>query len=147
MKKIGCILTAVIEIAALAGAYIIHYYTERKLGMIRYVNFKNMTWEREYPIEILKTSCVVVILTLTIATFILCLKKRRELTRWTKVMNVGMVIFTALYVGYSFSCSVELMADYYFISGLFLLTAVVQVIKTGALVIMTGTKGRTNSEK
>ena len=140
MKKIGCILAAVIEIAVLAGAYIIHYYTERKLGMIRYVNFKNMTWEREYPIEILKTSCVVVILTLTIATFILCLKKRRELTRWTKVMNVGMVIFTALYVGYSFSCSAELMADYYFISGLFLLTAVVQVIKTGASVIMTGTK-------
>ena len=140
MKKIGCVLAVVIEIAALAGAYIIHYYTERKLGMIRYVNFKNMTWEREYPIEILKTSCVVVILTLTIATFILCLKKRRELTRWTKVMNVGMVIFTALYVGYSFSCSAELMADYYFISGLFLLTAVVQVIKTGASVIMTGTK-------
>lgn len=130
----------VIEIAALAGAYIIHYYTVRKLGMIRYVNFKNMTWEREYPIEILKTSCVVAILTLTIVTFILCLKKRRELTRWTKVMNVGMVIFTALYVGYSFSCSAELMADYYFISGLFLLTAVVQVIKTGASVIMTGTK-------
>lgn len=130
----------VIEIAALAGAYIIHYYTVRKLGMIRYVNFKNMTWEREYPIEILKTSCVVAILTLTIVTFILCLKKRRELTRWTKVMNVGMVIFTALYVGYSFSCSAELMADYYFISGLFLLTAVVQVIKTGVSVIMTGTK-------
>ena len=136
----GFILAVVIEIAELAGAYIIHYYTVRKLGMIRYVNFKNMTWEREYPIEILKTSCVVVILTLTIATFILCLKKRRELTRWTKVMNVGMVIFTALYVGYSFSCSAELMADYYFISGLFLLTAVVQVIKTGASVIMTGTK-------
>lgn len=75
MKKIGCILTAVIEIAALAGAYIIHYYTERKLGMIRYVNFKNMTWEREYPIEILKTSCVVVILTLTIATLFVPEKK------------------------------------------------------------------------
>ena len=61
MKKIGYILALVLEIAALAGAYIIHYFTRRKLGMVRYLNFKNMTWERDYPMGPLKTGCVAVV--------------------------------------------------------------------------------------
>ena len=77
MKKIGYILALVLEIAALAGAYIIHYFTRRKLGMVRYLNFKNMTWERDYPMGALKTGCVAVVAVLTVLVLLLFSEKEK----------------------------------------------------------------------
>lgn len=131
MKKILYILTLVLEIASFIGAWTIHYFAVRKMGMIRYINHKNMTWERDYPVEVLKTACAAAAVVLTVLILLAFIKRRRELTRLTAAMNAVMLALTALYAGYTLGCSKEVMVDYYFISGLFLLAAAVQIVKTG----------------
>ena len=46
MRKAGYILAVIIEAAALAGAWIVNYFATKKMGMARYVIYKNQTWER-----------------------------------------------------------------------------------------------------
>lgn len=136
MKKIAYILALILEIAALTGAGIIHYFAERKLGMVRYLNYKNMTWERDYPVGTLKTVSLLIAAVLTVLIFLLFLKKRKEVSRLTMVMNICMIALTALCGGYTLINSTDTMADYYFISILFLLAAVIQIVKTGIAVLM-----------
>ena len=81
MKKIAYILALILEIAALTGAGIIHYFAERKLGMVRYLNYKNMTWERDYPVGTLKTVSLLITAVLTVLIFLLFLKKTALLPR------------------------------------------------------------------
>ncbi|HIZ60284.1 MAG TPA: hypothetical protein H9967_06185, partial [Candidatus Dorea faecipullorum] len=109
---------------------------ERKLGMVRYLNYKNMTWERDYPVGTLKTVSLLIAAVLTVLIFLLFLKKRKEVSRLTMVMNICMIALTALYGGYTLINSTDTMADYYFISILFLLAAVIQIVKTGIAVLM-----------
>lgn len=145
MKKVLYVLALIIEIAALAGAYIIHYFTDRKMGMIRYVNYKNMGWERDYPMDMLKILCMAAVAVLTIIVLLFFLKKRKETTWFVKAMNVCMIVLTVLYLSYTTVSSTETMPDYYFISVLFLLAAVVQIVKTGAAVL--SARGRTEEKQ
>ncbi len=147
MKKILYILTLVLEIASFIGAWTIHYFAVRKMGMIRYVNHKNMTWERDYPVEILKTACAAAAVVLTVLILLAFIKKRRELARLTAAMNAVMVALTALYAGYTLGCSKEVMADYYFISGLFLLAVAVQIVKTGLSTFVLGRRKEKDVEE
>ena len=146
-KKILYMAATALEAAALIGAYMIHYFTERKLGMVRYVNFKNMTWERDYPVEILKAACAAAAVVLTVLILLAFLKRRRELTRLTAAMNAVMVALTALYAGYTLGCSKEVMADYYFISGLSLLAAAVQIVKAGLSTFALGRRKERDGEE
>lgn len=147
MKKILYILALILEIASFVGAWTIHYFSVRKMGMIRYVNHKNMSWERDYPVEILTTVCAAAAVVLTVLILLAFLKRRRELTGLTAAMNAAMVVLTALYAGYALGCSKEVMADYYFISGLFLLAASVQIVKTGLSTFALGRRKEKGSEE
>lgn len=136
MKKIAYILALILEIGAYAGAWIIHYFARRKLGMVRYLNYKNMSWERDYPVEALKLACVAAAALLTVLILLFFLKKRRETTLLTGAMTALMIALTALYGGYTLGCSTDVMTDYYFISILFLVAAMTQILKTGIAVLI-----------
>ena len=75
MKKLGYVLMVLLEAAALAGAYIINYFTNKKMGMARWVIYKNQGWERDYPMDTLKTVVMAVLILLTILVFFFFLKK------------------------------------------------------------------------
>ena len=55
-------------------------------------------------------------------------------------MNVVMILLTLLYVSYTVISSRETMRAYYFLSLLFGIAAAVQILKTGAAVLMCGKK-------
>ena len=67
-----------LEAAALAGAYIINYFTNKKMGMARWVIYKNQGWERDYPMDTLKTAVMAVLILLTILVFLFFLKGNRR---------------------------------------------------------------------
>lgn len=141
MKKAGYILAWLLEIAALAGAYIIHYFTRKKMGMARWVIYKNQGWEREYPMELLKNVSIAAIVVLTILILIWFLTKRKEVSNLTAAM-VGFTIgMSALYIAYTLISSRETMRAYYFISLLFGIGALVQILKT-IIGIATDKRGR-----
>ena len=140
MKKAGYILALLLEVAALAGAYIVNYFTRKKMGMARYVIYKNQGWERDYPMELIKNSVMAVLILLTVLVLIAFLKKRREVSRLCAVMTLVMIVLTGLYTCYTLISSTETMRAYYFISLLFAIAAAVQVIKTGICVLTGGKK-------
>lgn len=147
VKKVLYMTAVFLETAVFTGAYAIHYFTERKLGMIRYVNFKNMSWEQDYPVEILKWACAVTAAVLTVFILLVFLKKRRECTKLTAAMIVCMIVLTALYTGYTLGCSVEVMADYYFVSALLFAAATVQIVKAGLSVFLLGRRRENDREE
>ena len=140
MKKLGYVLMVLLEAAALAGAYIINYFTNKKMGMARWVIYKNQGWERDYPMDTLKTAVMAVLILLTILLFLFFLKRKREAGKLLISMNVVMILLTLLYVSYTVISSRETMRAYYFLSLLFGIAAAVQILKTGAAVLMCGKK-------
>ena len=92
-------------------------------------------------------SLIAAAVVLTVLILLAFLKRRRELTGLTAAMNAAMVVLTALYAGYALGCSKEVMADYYFISGLFLLAAAVQIVKTGLSTFALGRRKEKGSEE
>ena len=140
MKKLGYVLMVLLEAAALAGAYIINYLTNKKMGMARWVIYKNQGWERDYPMDTLKTAVMAVLILLTILVFLFFLKRKREAGKLLISMNVVMILLTLLYVSYTVISSRETMRAYYFLSLLFGIAAAVQILKTGAAVLMCGKK-------
>ncbi|WP_455055662.1 hypothetical protein [Merdimonas faecis] len=140
MKKLGYVLMVLLEAAALAGAYIINYFTNKKMGMARWVIYKNQGWERDYPMDTLKMAVMAVLILLTILVFLFFLKRKREAGKLLISMNVVMILLTLLYVSYTVISSRETMRAYYFLSLLFGIAAAVQILKTGAAVLMCGKK-------
>lgn len=140
MKKLGYVLMVLLEAAALAGAYIINYFTNKKMGMARWVIYKNQGWERDYPMDTLKTAVMAVLILLTILVFLFFLKRKREAGKLLISMNVVMILLTLLYVSYTVISSRETMRAYYFLSFLFGIAAAAQILKTGAAVLMCGKK-------
>ena len=54
MKKISYIIFDLLTIAFWIGAYAIQYFTKKKLGMLRWVNYHNMQFQKNAVYGIVK---------------------------------------------------------------------------------------------
>lgn len=128
------------EILFLAGAYLIQYFTRKKMGMARYVIYKSQGWERTFPMETLKYTSVSVLTALTVLLLAALVIRRRQKGRLEVAMHVAMVILTALYGTFTYFSSTKTMRAYYFISLMLGVAALLQIIKTGAIHMIWGKK-------
>lgn len=145
MKRAGYILAWVLELSALAGAYAIHYFTRKRMGMARWVVYKNQGWEREYPMELFRWAAVLIIVLLAglaVRKLAARLKKgRKEKAGWRAwkgrpvlALEGGLTAALAgLYAVYTAVSSTKSMRDYYFLSLLFGIAAAVQIAKAAAV--------------
>jgi len=140
MKKFGYFIMTFAEILFLAGAYLIQYFTRKKMGMARYVIYKSQGWERTFPMETLKYTSVSVLTALTVLLLAALVIRRRQKGRLEVAMHVAMVILTALYGTFIYISSTKTMRAYYFISLMLGVTALLQIIKTGAIHMIWGKK-------
>ncbi len=124
------------EILFLAGAYIVQYFTRKKMGMARYVIYKNQGWERSFPIETLKYTSILVLTALTLLILAALVIRRGQKERLEIAMHAAMVMLTALYGIYTYIGSTKTMRAYYFISLMLGAAALLQIIKTGAVHVM-----------
>ena len=97
MKKAAYISVTILEILCLAGAWAIQYFTRRKMGMARYVVYKNRSWEARYPMELLANGAVLLMAVLTVMLLLYFLRQRRNLTKTVWLMNAGMIALTSAY--------------------------------------------------
>lgn len=132
MKKIGYIVLTLAELVFLAGAAVIQYFTRRKMGMARYVVYKNRGWEREYPMEQLTYAVMILLILFSLLVLILSIKKRAGMPKIYIGMNAGMAALLIVYVSYTCISSAETMRAYYFISAILAVTTFIQIVKTGA---------------
>ena len=97
MKKAAYISATILEILCLAGAWAVQFFTRTKMGMARYVVYKNRGWESRYPMELLAKGAALVMVLLTAMLLLCFLRRRRNLTKALRVMSAGMVLLTSGY--------------------------------------------------
>lgn len=142
MKKVLYIIASVFEAALLAGACIIQYFTRKKMGMARYVVYKNHGWEAKYPMQLMQYAAVAVILILTVIAVILYAKNRNQRTIQKTVMLAAAVLLSTVYVGFTFMSGTDSLRAYYFIDGILALVVFIQGIQ--AILPYIKTKERKN---
>ena len=134
MKKIVMIIFDILTLALLASGYIIQYFTKRKLGMMRWINFHTYKYQKMLPLELLKYVAVSVIILLTV--FIICrfMKKRKAakmIDRITITVMAGVTLFD-----FALFSSLESVRAYYFIMPLLSVAALMQIIKNFVVIGM-----------
>lgn len=129
MKKIVMIIFDILTLALLASGYIIQYFTKRKLGMMRWINFHTYKYQEMLPLELLKYVAVSVIILLTV--FIICrfMKKRKAAKMIDKITITVMAVVTLFDFGFALFSSLESVRAYYFIMPLLSVAALMQIIK------------------
>lgn len=133
MKKRINILYAtmtVFEVLFFAGAYLVHYFTRTKMGMARYVLYKNRQWQEAYPIELLNIFSLAAVVVIAALVALWLFKRKRTKTIMTKLVMGEMAAVTIIYAGFVLFQSVEDMRAYFWVCGLLCLAALIQLLKT-----------------
>lgn len=136
MKKIVMIIFDILTLALLASGYIIQYFTKRKLGMMRWINFHTYKYQEMLPLELLKYVAVSVIILLTV--FIICrfMKKRKAAKMIDRITITVMAVVTLFDFGFALFSSLESVRAYYFIMSLLSVAALMQIIKNFVVIGM-----------
>ena len=130
MKKAAYISVTILEILCLAGAWAVQYFTRRKMGMARYVVYKNRGWEARYPMELLANGAALLMAVLAAALLLYFLRQRRNLPKTAWLMNAGMTALTSAYGGFTWMNSAQKVRSYYFISAILGAVSLIQIVKT-----------------
>ncbi len=72
MKKLSkgfYIIVSILQLLLLIGMYVVNYFTRKKMGMLRFVIYKNSTWESSYPIAQIQYLVIALLVILMIAYF------------------------------------------------------------------------------
>lgn len=137
MKKVIYWIVNLLEIAFLVGAYLVNYFTPKKMGMIRFVSYKNMIWEEQYNLQNMKTIAICIIFLLTIITIILYFVKNKKIKA---KMIVATLLISGLYIGFTTLNSVNTYKAFYLISPLIGCAAILQILKALISILFTKQK-------
>ena len=137
MKKISYIFFDLLTIAFLFGAYAIQYFTKKKLGMLRWVNYHNMQFQKNEVYGIVKYITVVVTIVLIVAIIAGYKKKKEMLGKINLVMIVVMSVLGIVYLGITVFKSIETLPAYYFLMPLLGAATWMQIVRNGIAVGIT----------
>lgn len=130
MKKAAYLLTVAVQAALLAGAYAVEYFTERRLGMQRWVAYMNRGWEAAYPLDALQIATTVAVVALAVVAVVLVARRWRQVGALLRGMAVATVVLALAYAAFWAAGSTATVSAYYFLCGLLALVAIVQTGKT-----------------
>lgn len=136
MKKSLYISVSVPELALLIGAWLVNWFSEKKMGMMRYVVFKNTRWSQKYPLEQLRFLTIAVIVVLTVVILLLLRKKMKPAGSAEKMLMTETAVLSVVYVGFNLLWSVQKLRTFYFLSGMLALTCFLQISKAGLLLLL-----------
>ena len=137
MKKISYIIFDLLTIAFLIGAYAIQYFTKKKLGMLRWVNYHNMQFQKNEVYGIVKYITVVVTIVLIVVIIAGYKKKKEMLGKINLVMIVVMSVLGIVYLGIIVFKSIETLPAYYFLMPLLGAATLMQIVRNGIAVGIT----------
>lgn len=122
-----------------------NYFTVKKLGMTRWVNFHSMKWEKAYPIFTVKAIAIAALLICTALLVWIYIKRRTRTKKLAGFMAAGSVILTLACIGYILFVSLETMRSYYFICMMLAAAALLQFIKASfGLILLPREQGNTD---
>ena len=129
MNKVFYAIATILQIILLIGVYAVNYFTRRRMGMMRYIIYKNGIFEDTYPIQQLQYLSIIAIIILTILVLIFYLKRKVKISKKLDSTNTVMLVLTFIYVGFNLLYSTENFRAFYFMSLMFGVSALIQIIK------------------
>jgi heme/copper-type cytochrome/quinol oxidase subunit 3 len=129
-----------LQVLLLITAYGIQFFSMKKMGMMRYVLYINKEWQAQYPIFIIQTVAIA-LLVLLCASIILYVKIKKDNHLKDKKflpMLIIDIILTLSFVIFTFAFSTESYRSYYFTSLILGVTTLMENIKI--LVYLKNTK-------
>ena len=130
MNKVFYAIATILQIILLVGIYVVNYFTQKRMGMMRYVIYKNGIFEKSYPIEKLQYLGIIVFIILMILVLGFYIKRKSKLNKSVLNMNIVMVVLTSIYVGFTLLYSTEDFRAFYFMSLMLGVATLIQIIKT-----------------
>lgn len=134
MKKIIYTFLDLLTIAFLIGGYVFQYFTRKKLGMLRWVNYQNMQIQKNPVYDILKYITVAAAIVLIVLIVMGYRKKKELLGKIDFVMIVIMQILGISYLGITVLKSIESFPAYYFLMPFLGAATLMQIIRNGIAV-------------
>ncbi len=141
MKRLLYILLDLLTAAFLIGAYVIQYFAKRKLGMLRWMNYQNMQFQKNASYGLLKYITVLAALVLILLIILGYKKKKEMMGKSDLLMMVTMSILELVYLYVTLLLSVEKMVSYYLLMPLIGASVLMQIIRNAIAV------GTTKNEK
>lgn len=134
MKKLIFIVLDILSAAFLIGGYVVHYFTKRKLGMVRWVNYYNIKYQQQMPLDVLKYIAVGILLIGAVLLGMKYMKKRKAMKITDAAAMLIMLVLTAIYLGVTVFASSDSMTAYYFIMPLAGMSALMMLIRNAIAV-------------
>jgi hypothetical protein len=131
LKKIFYWVSTILQVLFLIAAYGIQYFSMKRMGMMRYVVFKNHEWEAQYPITILKYAAIAFLVVLCVAGILyMKTKKSNYITnKKTLTMLIVDITLTLIFVLFTLIFSADNYRSYYFTSLILAIITLIQHIK------------------
>ena len=120
-------ITLFLELALVIGAFVIKYFTAKKMGMARHVIYTNQLWEKTYPLAQWKLISILVLAALLVLVLVLLVVKRQKLNPWLYadgVLTLGLTLYSLCF---TLTNSAANLRSYYWMSPLFALAALLQL--------------------
>lgn len=128
--KVLYAITVLLQIALVAGAFILNYFATTRMGMKRWLNYKNKSWQAFLPLDEIQ---LVILVTFAIATLILIVlyihKKNFHLNLVTISVIVTVIAIIADVV-FTHANNVGDLKSYYYMLPFFSLALLIQIVKS-----------------
>ena len=119
-----------VELALFIGSFAVKHFTAKKMGMARHVIYTNQLWEKTYPLAQWKLVSILVLAALLALVLVLLLVRRKKLTLWLWTEGVLSLGITGYSLFFTLSNSAAVLRPYYWMSPLFALAALLQLVRT-----------------
>lgn len=139
MKKLNkgfYIIVSVLQILLLIGMYVVNYFTRKRMGMLRFVIYKNSTWESLYPIAKIQYLVIALFAILMISILVFYLKRKSQLNKNTLSRNIVMIVLVVIYLGFNLLYSTEDFKAFYFMNAMLAVVTFLQIIKVFFVVLL-----------
>lgn len=136
LNKVFYIVVSILQVLLLAGTYVVNYFTRKKMGMLRFVIYKNNKWENSYPIAQIQSLIIILFIVLMILTLVLYLKRKSQLNKNVLRANIVMIVLVSIYSGFNLLYSTEDFRAFYFMSVMLAVATFLQIAKTFFTVLL-----------
>lgn len=121
MKKRYLYIALFFEIGACVGAYILQYFTTKKMGMLRWVNHISNKWSKAADIDLIFSVAMIVV---ALAVLWLIFK---AIGKGCDALAASCLIGCGTYIAYTIAFTRKLASAYYLVSPVLLLGALISL--------------------
>ena len=138
---IAAFILEILSLLGIIGVYLLHFFTTRKIGMLRWVNYYVNRWQKTYPTEAIIAAAAIIIVLVCALLFRSYARRRSFLSVKSRIRFFAVLIPAAVYLYCMVSMSVKNERAYFFMLLTAALSTLLQVIKNLLLLHRAGFQG------